>query len=95
MVRAFIIMLLFKKPFLRHSPLAIENEKHAALKTNKPLNSGNKYMGCGGRERAVMASAWGIQAVGGEMVTLGALQGLLQWEFNILYTKYTKNMMFF
>lgn len=48
MVRAFIIMLLFKKPFLSHSPPAIENEKHAALKTNKPVNSGNKYMGCGG-----------------------------------------------
>lgn len=44
MVRAFIIMLLFKKPFLSHSPPAIENEKHAALKTNKPVNSGNKYM---------------------------------------------------
>lgn len=47
MVRAFIIMLLFKKPFLSHSPPAIENEKHAALKTNKPVNSGNKYMGRG------------------------------------------------
>ncbi len=40
-------MLLFKKPFLSHSPPAIENEKHAALKTNKPVNSGNKYVGRG------------------------------------------------
>lgn len=47
MVRAFIIMQLFKKPFLSHSPPAIENEKHAALKTNKPVNSGNKYRGRG------------------------------------------------
>lgn len=43
MASAFIITLLFKKSFLSHSPLPIENKKHGALKTNKPENGGNKY----------------------------------------------------